>query len=228
MSCDVYFFEHGISIGPDAIAEEARRFHLDRPTGIELPGEARHMLIPDREWKKKRFGESWTDGDTANIAIGQGAVTVTPLGMACLAASLARDETVTHPTLVHDPNRPAQHSERTGLTPSQRAVLLEGMEGCTTHGTASILATVPALAIPGVRIAGKTGTAQYGDKLNIAWFICFAPIDNPEIAMAVAVKSDTPGENFGGGRHAAPIAAAVLKKYFEKRIQPAPNTVAGP
>lgn len=217
MSCDVYFYEHGVAIGPDAIAAEARRFHLDQPTGIELPGEARHMLIPDREWKKKRFGESWTDGDTANIAIGQGAVSVTPLAMGCLAASLARDETVTRPTLLHDPNRPAQHSEPTGLTPAQRAVLLAGMEGCTTHGTAKILTTVPAMAIPGVRIAGKTGTAQYGDKLNVAWFICFAPIERPEIALAVAVRSDTPGENYAGGIYGARVADAILKKYFEKR-----------
>ncbi len=221
-SCDIYFYEHGLRIGPQAIADEARRFRLDQPTGIDLPGEPRHMIIPDPAWKKRVRHEGWTDGDTANMAIGQGDVQVTPLQMACYAASLARDETVTQPTLLHDPDRPDCHSEPIGLTPSQRAVLLDGMEGCTTHGTAKILA-LPDLAIPGVRIAGKTGTAQYGEHLNVAWFICFAPLDKPEIAVAVAIRSDRPGENYAGGIYGAQVANAVLKAYFAKKGRPAEN-----
>lgn len=224
-SCDVYFWERGLAIGPQAIAEEARRFHLDEPTGIDLPGEARHMIVPDPAWKRRVRDEGWTDGDTANMAIGQGDVQVTPLQMACYAASLARGETVTVPTLLHDPHAASQHTEPIGLTPEQRAVLLDGMEGCTTHGTAKIL-SLPDLAIPGVRIAGKTGTAQYGEKLNVAWFICFAPRDDPEIAMAVAVRSDRPGENYAGGIYGAQVADAVLKKYFEKKTRPAANIAA--
>jgi penicillin-binding protein 2 len=87
-------------------------------------------------------------------------------------------------------------------------------------GTASFLTTIPALSVPGVRIAGKTGTAQIvtaNGKVDEAWFICFAPIENPTIAIAVAVEGTTPGETFGGGREAAPIASAILRKYFEKR-----------
>ena len=217
-SCDTYFWTHGLIIGPEAIAEEARRFHLDRPTGIELPGESRRMIIPDRAWKKRVQGEPWTDGDTANMSIGQGTVQVTPLVMACYAASLARGETSTRPTLLHVPDRPPQQTEPIGLTPGQRAALLDGMEACTNttypHATASTLATVDAYRVPGVRIAGKTGTAQYGNQLNVAWFICFAPIENPRIAVAVAVQSDKPGEGYAGGVTAAPIAALVLRRYF--------------
>jgi len=221
-SCDVYFWEHGLAIGPQAIADEARRFRLDQPTGIDLPGETRHMIIPDPAWKKRVRHEGWTDGDTANMVIGQGDVQVTPLQMACYAASLARDETTTIPSLLHDPARPLQQAESIGLSPGQRSVLLDGMEGCTTHGTAKVLA-LPDLAIPGVRIAGKTGTAQYGDKLNVAWFICFAPLDRPEIAVAVAVRSDRPGENYAGGIYGAQVADAVLKTYFGKKNHPSAN-----
>jgi penicillin-binding protein 2 len=222
-SCDIYFYEAGNRITPDALAAEARRFHLDQPTGIELPKETTGMIIPDTAWKKRATRENWFVGDTYNTSIGQGFVTVTPLQMACFTASVARDETWTQPTLRHDPNRPPQHSEKTGLTPTQRAALLEGMVGCTTYGTASKVLQLGGYRLPGVQIAGKTGTAQKqvtGGKINIAWFICFAPADHPQIAMAVAVVGDTVGESFEGGRNAVPIAGAVLKKYFEKKSHP--------
>jgi penicillin-binding protein 2 len=220
-SCDTYFWTLGQQLGENAIATEARTLRLDQPTGIELPGEARGMIIPDPAWKERRYHEAWFPGDTANLSIGQGGVLVTPLQMACLAASIARDEVSTQPTLLHDPKRPEQHSASLGLTPEQRAALLAGMEACTNttypEDTASPLSTIPLYRIPGVRIAGKTGTAQIPDKKDVAWFICFAPIDHPEIAVAVAMPGDTPGEAFGGGLHAAPIAALIMKEYFLKK-----------
>ena len=112
-------------------------------------------------------GEAWFQGDTANMAIGQGFTGVTPLQMACFVASLARGETTTRPTLLHDPNRPPQHSAPLGLAPEQYAALIQGMEGCTTHGTAKILTTLAAQRIPGLRIAGKTGTAQVRDRKSV-------------------------------------------------------------
>jgi penicillin-binding protein 2 len=233
-SCDIYFYTHGIELGPKAIANEARRFHLDRPTGIELPGEvkatgrANGIIIPDPDWKKQFSGESWTDGDTANMSIGQGFVQVTPLQMACFTASVARGEVFTQPTLLHDPNRPAQHTESIGLTPEQRTILMDGMRGVVTHGTAAKFFRLPTSAIPGVEVAGKTGTAQYGNKLNVAWFICFAPADKPEIAIAAAIRSDVPGENYAGGIYGASVANAVLKKYFEKKNRPASTKLTAP
>lgn len=217
-SCDIFFYKVGTTVGAEAIAAEARRFHLDQQTGIDLPYEVRRMLIPDPDWKKRVKNEAWFAGDTANMAIGQGDVGVTPMGMACFAASLARGETTTRPTLLHDPRRAPQHTEPIGLTPAQYAALLDGMEGCTTRGTAKIFNT-QAYGIPGLRIAGKTGTAQTtrdGNKINIAWFICFAPVENPQIAVAVAIEGDTPGESYAGGHYAAPVAQAVLKAWFEK------------
>jgi penicillin-binding protein 2 len=226
-SCDIYFYEHGMQIGITAIAEEAKRFGLDKQTGIELPSERKKMLIPDPAWKKRVRGESWTSGDTANIAIGQGDILVTPLAMACFAASLARNEIATKPTLLHQADRPTQHSEPIGLTVKQRAALISGMEGCTkAGGTASVLSNLEELNIPGIQIAGKTGTAQFGNHLNIAWFICFAPSINPKIAMAVAIRSEKPGENYAGGLYAAPVAATVMKKYFAKLAAARPLTLA--
>ncbi len=222
-SCDIYFYEAGLRTGADTLAAEAARFHLDRPTGIELPNETTRMLIPDTVWKQRTKDEKWFPGDTANMAIGQGFIGVTPLQMACFVASVARGEIFTKPTLVHRADTPTQHTDSIGLTPVQRTALVGGMEGCTTEGTADILTTLSSLRIPGLRIAGKTGTAQIRTgtgTINVAWFICFAPADNPEIAVAVAVQGDTPGENYGGGRYAAPIAQAVLRKYFEKKQNP--------
>ena len=103
-SCDIYFYTVGLRTTVDKIAEQARRFHLDRPTGIELPGETHRMLIPDPNWKRKTHDENWSLGDTANMSIGQGDVQVTPLLMACFASSFARGQIWTRPTLLHDPN----------------------------------------------------------------------------------------------------------------------------
>ena len=83
-SCDIYFWTVGLRTSADVIAAQARRFHLDRPTGIELPGETDRMLIPDPAWKLKVRGEPWNPGDTANMAIGQGDVQVTPIDLAVL------------------------------------------------------------------------------------------------------------------------------------------------
>ena len=218
-SCDVYFWTYGLKIGPELLAAEARRFHLDRPTGIELPYETDNMLIPDPAWKRKNLDEAWFPGDTANMAIGQGFIRVTPLQMACAVASIARGETTTQPTLLHEADRPVQHTEPIGLSPADYSALISGMEGATTHGTAKLLTTVPTLKIPGLDVAGKTGTAQVRVKdgtIDIAWFVCFAPIDDPRIAIAVAVEGDKPGD-FYGSREAVPVAAAVLKAWYDKR-----------
>ena len=220
-SCNVYFFKQGLDMGVETLAAEARRHGLDRPTGIEI-SETRGMLIPDPDWKKDRRDARWFPGDTANMAIGQGDVLVTPLQMACFAASVARDELTTTPTLLHQDNRPAQHSAPSGLTPTQYAALLAGMEACTTTGTAKVMQS-PFMKIPGMRIAGKTGTAQKQTAkgtINFAWFICFAPIENPRIAIAVVVEGDTPGEETAGGRYALPVAQAILKKWDEKQKAP--------
>jgi penicillin-binding protein 2 len=178
------------------------------------------MIIPTPAWKKKARDEAWTLGDTANMSIGQGDVQVTPLEMACFAASFARDERWTKPTLVHEAGRAAFHSDPIGLSAAQRSAIVAGMEGCTGPlGTAKIFG-LKAYNVPGIRVAGKTGTAQVvrpWGKVDEAWFICFAPVENPTIAIAVAVDGTNPGENFQGGVQAAPVAALMLREFFAKQ-----------
>lgn len=230
-SCDIFYYEAGRRTTPAGIAEEARRFHFGERMGIEIPYE-HAVFVPDDAWKQRTQHEKWYPGDTANMSIGQGFVLVTPLQMACFTASVARGEIYTKPTLLHDPKRPTQHTEPIGLTPAQRQALFEGMEQCTLppKGTARILTTAEGLRIPGLRIAGKTGTAQkdvYVDgkkgTINLAWFICFAPVEKPEIAVAVMMEGDTVGEEFGGGINSGPVASVILKKYFEGKNAP-PST----
>jgi len=229
-SCNTFFYEYGLKIGIDALAAEARRFGLDRPTGLELPYEASKMLVPDPAWKLARRGEGWFAGDTANVSIGQGDLSLTPLQMACFIASLARGETLTRPTLLHVAGRPPQHTPPLELSPLGRAAMLAGMEAVSQTGTGRILQT-PSYRVPGLRIAGKTGTAQKRTPegtLNFAWFVGFAPAENPRIAIAVMMEGDTPGEETGGGRYAAPVAGAILKAWAAKTgfigITPTPPT----
>jgi penicillin-binding protein 2 len=217
-SCNTFFYHYGLQTGIDAIAAEARVHGLDRPTGIDLPHEARHMLVPDPAWKQARRGDRWFPGDTANVSIGQGDLALTPLQMACLVASLARGETLTRPTLLHQspPVRQAQPPD--GITPPAHAAILAGMEAVTNTGTGRILQT-PRFRVPGLRLAGKTGTAQKATAqgtLNFAWFVGFVPVENPRIAVAVIVEGDTPGEDVAGGRYAAPVAGAIFKAWADK------------
>ena len=124
---------------------------------------------------------------------------------------------------------PAQRTEPIGLTPKQYSSLLKGLEGTVTYGSANLL-QMPALRIPDLKIAGKTGTAQVRTAkgtLNLAWFVCFAPVEKPEIAIAVMIEGDTPDETYAGGRYAAPIAQAVLKKWKEKKDRP-PTFISPP
>lgn len=221
-SCNVFFYHYGLSAGPEAIAAEARRLGLGNPTGIELPHEAQAMLIPDPAWKMSRRGERWYAGDTANMAIGQGDVGVTPLQMACFIAGLSRGGTYIHPHIVHDPTRPVQTPPSLELSPELLAPLFEGMEAVPLTGTARIMNT-PFMKIEGLTIAGKTGTAQKHTAkgtLNFAWFVGYAPVENPRIAIVVMMEGDTPGEDTGGGRYAAPIASAVLKVWHAKEAEP--------
>ncbi len=217
-SCNTFFYDYGLKTGIDAIAAEARRHGMDDPTGIELPFETRGMLVPDPAWREARRQERWFPGDTANVSIGQGDLALTPLQMACFAASFARSESTTRPTLLHLADAPRLHTEPDGLTPAQRGAILAGMEAVTNTGTGRILQT-PRYRVPGLRLAGKTGTAQKRTAegtLNFAWFVGFFPIDNPQVAIAVIVEGDTPGEDVAGGRYAAPVAGAIIKAWADK------------
>jgi len=215
-SSNVYFYDKGVDTGIETIAAEARRFGLHEPTGIELPYEEDGMLIPDMAWSREVRGYGWRPGDTANVSIGQGDLLVTPLQMAAFTASLARRETRTDVTILkRDPGEPVDHGgEPIGLTDDQYQTLLAGMERVVGED-----GTGRHAMIDGVRIAGKTGTAQVklaSGRLTLAWFVGFAPVEEPKIAIAVIVQGLNPGDRYAGGATAAPIAREVFLEYFRE------------
>jgi penicillin-binding protein 2 len=212
-SCNVFFYRYGVEIGPELIAAEARRFGYNHPTGIELPHEFRNPRVADPAWKLAHMKERWFPGDTANIAIGQGDTLITPLQAACMVASFARGETETKPTILHDPRHPVQRTAPIGLAPADYNAVLEGMEQCYQIGSGKLV------RVDGLRGAAKSGTAQLGRK-DMAWIVAFAPVENPQIAVAVVLEGAVDDNNFGGGVYAGPVAHAILAAWKEKRDNP--------
>ncbi|MBI5830871.1 MAG: hypothetical protein HZB16_00995 [Armatimonadetes bacterium] len=192
-SCDVFFYIAGLRMGPTPIIDMAKGFGLGEPTGIDLP-EERGGNLPDPEQHKRRWRREWYPGDTANLVIGQGDVNCT-----ALHEVRSRDgQTVVKPW----------QPVRRGTVPASADALRQikqGMVLAVTHGTAA-----PA-ALPGINVAGKTGSAEVGgDREAHAWFCCFAPVERPRVAVAVMV------ENGGhGSEAAAPIARAMMSTLFE-------------
>lgn len=234
ISCNVWNYQVGLRTGIDALSAEARRFGLDAPllqtvsdieTGgkqmTELPYAAsRGLVVPDREYKLRIKAGPWNDGDTANLSIGQGYLLTTPLHMACLAASLARGETRTTPSIIHDVNRDGRHqgAEPIGLNKAQLEAIRGGMVRCVEEGTAR------SARIQGLPFAAKTGTAEYfkkGEKAHLAWLIGFAPADNPVVAFAVLVEGQL-DTNTWGGKTAGPVAKEMLEAWAET-AGPAPE-----
>jgi penicillin-binding protein 2 len=222
-SCNVFFYEHGLQTGAENIAAEARRFGLDHRSGIELPFETGAMIVPDADWKRRNRNEAWFPGDTANYAIGQGFLRTTPLQIAAEVASFARGETLTVPTILHQPGRSptgGEPAQPLNLRAEYYQAIVEGMEQVVQIGTGRLA------RVPGVRVAGKSGTAQVterGVNLELAWFVAFAPIEKPEIAVAVILEGTEPDGAFAGGRIAAPVMQEVLQAYFDKKERTAAN-----
>ena len=214
-SCNIYFYRLGEMVGHDALIAESKRFGMHLSTGIQLPRVGK-PLVPDPDWKKRKIGEGWKLEDTLNVSIGQGGFKLSPLQVACFVASLARGETRTIPTLLRqeEGKPPPDHGgEPIGLQPDQYNAILAGMNKSATDGTGW------RCKVPGVQLASKTGTGQWRNnnmQLHVAWFVSFAPLDNPEVAIAVLVEGTVPQDEVQGGLNAAPIAQKVLRKYFEQ------------
>ena len=221
-SCDVYFYSLGQRMGIDMMASYAHKFGLGEETGIELPSE-RVGTIPSTEWKLKTKHEAWYPGETISAAIGQGYVTVTPLQMASMIGTVANDGVTYRPRLVQSimdrttglrQELPPVPKVKLDLKQNTLKLIREALAGVVTEGTA----TRAKSSI--VTIAGKTGTAQTaalrtGPEKDIpkrfrdhAWFVAFAPVENPKIAVAVLA------EHMGhGGSAAAPLAKEVIETY---------------
>jgi penicillin-binding protein 2 len=221
-SCDVYFYKTGQRVGVENLAEWARRFGLGERTGIDLPVDSRG-IIPTPEWKKKTKRGPWVPGDVVNMAIGQGYVGVTPLQLADYTAALANGGTLWRPQLVQEivdtsGERPVTLHHLTpesrgslGVSAHHRDAIVEGMRRTLEPG-----GTAYGSAIPNLEVAGKTGSAQvvwHGEHVTNSVFVCFAPIDQPKIAIAVLVEGAGHGADV-----AAPIARRMLNQYFHLKL----------
>ncbi|RKY74750.1 MAG: penicillin-binding protein 2 [Candidatus Latescibacterota bacterium] len=209
-SCDVYFYQMAEHMDVDIWAEYAEALGLGRPTGVDLPGEE-EGLIPSREY----YGKEWAQGIMLNLAIGQGEILVTPIQMARYVGAIATGRLVRPHVLlrVEEPDGRSfsvePEVEEVPIPPDVLSVvrkgMLEAVEGEEGTGRAA--------RVPGVKVAGKTGTAQNPHGEHHAWFVAFAPYEDPTIALAVVV------ERAGcGGAVAAPIAGKVLSAYFSEMM----------
>jgi penicillin-binding protein 2 len=199
-SCNVFFAELGSRLKREQIVSVATEFGLGSPTGVDIPGEAT-ALLPTDEWLDNR-AEQWFQGDTVNLAIGQGYVNVTPIQMANYAAIIANRGVAYQPHVAKRSDRIEAH--RVKLDSMWWDRIVRAMVQVVESGTGV------RSRIGGVRVAGKTGSAQTGaGRKPHGWFIAFAPADNPTIALAVVVENSDEG-----GRVAAPIAKRVLEAYF--------------
>lgn len=227
-SCDCYFYEMGRRIGIDAIADMARTFGLGLNEGLDLPGE-KSGLIPDRAWKKATMGESWHQGETLVNAIGQGFVQTTPLQLCVMTARLANGGYAVKPHLM----RPASESEQLkvegpspypplGVDTDFLQIVRTGMDRVSNEERGTAFHS--RITIPGMELAGKTGSAQVrrismaersrGVRKNedLPWnqrdhalFVCFAPVHAPRYACCVVVE-----HGGGGSAVAAPIARDIM------------------
>ena len=232
-SCDVYFYQVGQRLGVDRLASYATRLGLGKKTGVDMEHE-KSGLIPTSAWKKRRYNTSWQEGETLSVAIGQGFDLVTPIQLCMMTAVLANGGTLYKPSLIEsirDPDgrivkqfEPQVLERFAGQGRNMQLVrqgLVEAVNGKRGTGRPARLKNIT--------VAGKTGTAQvvrlkqykhlkekdipykYRDH---AWFTCFAPAENPEIAITVLVE-----HGLHGSSGAAPIARAVLEVYFKDRLE---------
>ena len=238
VSCDTYYYGLATDLGIDRIFSYLSRFGFGKKTGIDLEGET-SGLLPSQEWKKKRYQQIWYPGDTVSVGIGQGYNLVTPMQLALATATLANNGIGYKPHLVRevrsahiDENHAISNESLLDLEiePAHLDLVRRAMVAVTQPGGTAVQAAAGAP----YHIAGKTGTAQVigmkqGEKYvedqvqerhrDHAWFIAFAPAEQPRIALVVLA------ENGGhGGSTAAPIARKVLDYYLLGKVpQPLPD-----
>jgi penicillin-binding protein 2 len=237
MSCDVFFYTMGVRLGVDRLAQYARSLGLGATTGSPF-SEERPGLIPTTAWKERRFKEKWIEGETVSASIGQGFDLTTPLQLAVAYAAIANGGKVVRPRLVLSrfdsegalvDQPPVEVREQSLVSPKHLATVLSGLEAVVgePRGTGG------RARIAGVRVGGKTGTAQvvglqhteHLDELEVplryrdhALFVAVAPIDDPQIVVSVIAEHGRHGSST-----AAPIAQKVLTAYFvEHGVIPPP------
>lgn len=230
-SCDVYFYDLAYRLGIDNIHEFSTKFGLGQYTDVDLPSEWKG-LMPSRAWKKQTGRGSWFPGQTLNVGIGQGYMLTTPMQLANMTAILARKGHRITPTVVSTKN--GEPLENTQLEPivlkkeKHWDIIIDSMEEVIygSHGTARRLARNAKY-----RMGGKSGTAQVvgiaqGEKYDSealqkrqrdhALFVAFAPLEDPQIAVAVIVENGESGSGVAG-----PVAKTVMDAFLLPQLEKA-------
>jgi len=217
-SCNIYFFEMGRRMGIDLLEKYARMFGLGQVTGIELPGE-KAGTVASREYKEKTFKKAedkiWYPAETLDAAIGQGYHQYTPLQIADYIAAIANEGYWMRPHLIKSiidaegktvfESKP-EVAGRVSVSKKTFEIVKEGMKGVVSPGGTAygVFSDFP------ITIAAKTGTAQWDlKKAPHGWFVAFAPLDDPQIAVVVFIEQAGSGGSTGG-----PVARAILEQYF--------------
>jgi penicillin-binding protein 2 len=217
-SCDVYFYRMGLKVGLENWSKYAKLFNFGKLTGIDLVGE-RGGLVPDQEYLDQRYGRGrWSKGLMLNLAIGQGELLTTPLQMACFAMAIANEGHSFRPRIkrsTYDPENPKEQVVAEpdtvpipGIRPESYAMAKRGMYMVVNSPTG----TAKSARVPGVISAGKTGTAQNPHGETHAWYIGFAPFEDPQIAYCIFLE-----HGGGGGANAAPFARKIIALLYEKQ-----------
>ena len=227
-SCDVYYYQIARMLGLRRLLECLGAFNLDDLTGIDIPQE-REGLVPTLEWYRRRLGTEPPEGNALNLSIGQGEIVLTPLQLAAGIGAIVTDGVVRRP---HVAIRAVKRAgdviwERTEpeeirtlpVTEAQRVMVRTLLE----RVVAGDQGTGRRARVPGFRIGGKTGTAQNPHGEDHALFVAVAPIDAPEIVVAVVVE-----EAGHGGSVAAPVAQAVLEAYLIPASAPLTEELPSP
>ena len=211
-SCNVYFYTLGKDLGIERFNKYMQKLGVGEKTGIDLPAEAMG-IIPSAQWKEREVKEIWFPGDSINLSIGQGYLLLTPLQVQNVITAIAADGEIYKLHLVKkiisaDGNTVKEIKpeiyRKLNFSPDTFKIVKEGLRQTILKGT-GWRANIKELAV-----AGKTGTAENPQGETHAWFIGFAPYENPEVCITVFLENG--GE---GGEAAAPIARAMLEKYFD-------------
>lgn len=223
-SCDVFFYTMGDRLGDVVLARYMKDFGIGEKSGIEI-GPERVGLAPDRNWYAQAYpGQPWLPGTAVQMGIGQGPITVTPLQILNIANTIWNGGNLMRPTLLGQvvdargfQARSAKPDvrRRVRVSPQNLATVREGMRaGVTAAGGTSNQFQKYAVDGRAISVAGKTGTAQYGEtgEKTHAWYVSIAPVEAPEVSVVVFVSNA--GEGYW---HAEPIAKQILTYYFQHR-----------
>jgi len=232
-SCDVFFYTLAEKLGIDRIAKYATDLGLGQKTGIDLPNEVSGVM-PSEEWKIRNFKQKWFAGETISVGIGQGAVAITPVQLIRAVGAISMGGRMVIPHVVNPTGLPAGYVEVDHYTEVKNIPIDPNGWTLITDAMSRVLlpeGTAPSAHIPGLDIAGKTGSAQIvslttrakfknaEDLAQNGWFVGFTPRRNPDIVVCVL---------FQGGEHgklAARLATQVIKAYVDKQRRNPPKMV---